>query len=91
MGPRTITNQMMINLNYQDIKDYKEKRYDGPIKKLVDVEFPDHLDVATEPPVDEDVNVAFDINDEIYPDYSNSSDESEEESDNDSAEEEEDD
>ena len=99
MSPRTITNLMMINLNREKIEKYKKttgitKRYTGDIKKLVEIEFPDELDVETAPPTyngSVDVGIGFDVNDEVCSDDSEpDSSESEKESDSDEEEEEED-
>ena len=77
MSPRTITNLMMINLNLERIEKYKSvngisKKYTGDIKKLVDIRFPDELDVQTEPPAyryeDLDIGIGFNVADEIYSD-----------------------
>ena len=97
MSPRTITNLMMININHAKIEKYKKttgisKKYTGDIKKLVDVEFPDELDVPTEPPTYNDpldVGIGFDVSDELFTDSEPDSSESEEESDSNEEEEEE--
>ena len=96
MKPRTISNQMMINLNYQDIQNYKEKvgikkQYKGPLRQLVDVQFPDELVVETEPPIHHDVDVGIDVEDEIYLDLDDESESDEESDDEDNSEEEEED
>lgn len=71
MSPRTISNQMMINLNYTDVENYKEKvgikkQYTGPLKQLAEVEFPDELiRFETEPPINHNVDVGFDVEDEF--------------------------
>ena len=73
MSPRTISNQMMINLNYTDVEKYKEtvgikKQYTGPLRQLAEVEFPDELRfVEREPPINYNVNVdvGFDMEDEF--------------------------
>ena len=71
MSPRTISNQMMINLNYSDVENYKEsvgikKQYTGPLRQLAEVEFPDELrGFETEPPIDHNVDVGFDVEDEF--------------------------
>ena len=86
MAPRTITNLMMLNLNLDKIEKYKKstgitEKYDGDIKKLVDIRFPDELDVQTEPPVynneDLDVGIGYDVNDELFSDSEPDSSESE--------------
>ena len=86
MAPRTITNLMMLNLNLDKIEKYKRttgitEKYNGDIKKLVDIRFPDELDVQTEPPVynneDLDVGIGYDVNDELFPDSDPDSSESE--------------
>ena len=87
MKPRTISNQMMINLNHRDIQNYKEKvgikkHYKGPLKQLVEVTFPDELNVETEPPVHYDVDVGLDIEDEIAIDTESDSESDEENEDN---------
>jgi len=98
MAPRTITNLMMININREKIEKYKKttgitKRYTGDIKKLVQIDFPDELDVETEPPTYNDpvdVDIGFDVSDEMCSDDSElDSSESERESDSDEEEEEE--
>ena len=53
--PRTISDQMMINLNYEDVQDYKETtgitvNYTGELRRLVDIEFPDEMDADVSPP-----------------------------------------
>ena len=71
MSPRTISNQMMINLNYTDVEKYKEtvgikKQYTGPLRQLAEVEFPDELRfVEREPPINYNVDVGFDVEDEF--------------------------
>lgn len=85
MAPRTITNLMMINLNADKIEEFKRitgitQKYTGDIKKLVDIRFPDELDVQTEPPVynneDLDVGIGYDVEDELFSDSDNDSSES---------------
>ena len=82
MSPRTISNQMMINLNYKDVEKYKEtvgikKHYTGPLRQLAEVEFPDELrSFETEPPINHNVDVGFDVEDEFTIDI-DSEDESE--------------
>lgn len=85
MSPRTISNQMMINLNYNDIQNYKErkgitKQYTGQLKQLVDVTFPDEMPIGveTEPPIDHAVGVGFHVDDEIMTDSEAESDSGEE-------------
>ena len=46
---------MMINLNYEDVQDYKETtgitvNYTGELRRLVDIEFPDEMDADVSPP-----------------------------------------
>ena len=98
MTPRTITNLMMINLNRKKIEKYKKttgitKRYTGDVKKLVEINFPDELDVETEPPTyndSSDIGIGFDVSDELCSDDSEpDSSESERDSDSDEEEEEE--
>ena len=85
MTPRTISNQMMINLNDDYIKNYKttmgiSKEYNGLLKKLADIEFPEEMELPTPPPV---ADVAFELGDELYDElYDDSQNESESEDDN---------
>ena len=71
MSPRTISNQMMINLNHTDVQRYKEsvgikKKYTGSLKQLAEVEFPDESRmIELEPPIDHYADVGFDVEDEI--------------------------
>jgi len=82
MTPRTISNQMMINLNDDDIKGYKatmgiSKEYTGVLKKLADVEFPNEMEFPTPPPLNYAAVADFEVGDEIFDD-SQSENESEE-------------
>ena len=70
MSPQTISDQMIINLNYKDVEEYKEKvgikkRYTGQLKRLVDVEFPDEMEDIGSPPVNDDVGVGLEVGDEL--------------------------
>lgn len=71
MSPRTISNQIMINLNYTDVQRYKEsvgikKKYTGSLKQLAEVEFPEESRmIELEPPIDHYADVGFDVEDEI--------------------------
>ena len=85
MKPRTISNQMMINLNHADVQRYKEsvgikKHYTGPLKQLAELEFPDEMRIELEPPINHNADVGFDVEDEIALDSEVES-ESEEETD----------
>ena len=85
MSPRTISNQMMINLNYTDVENYKEivgikKQYTGPLRQLAEVEFPDELRrFETEPPINHNVDVGFEVEDEFTIDSEDESESDEEE------------
>ena len=80
---------MMINLNYQDVEDYKETvglttKYTGELRRLVDIEFPYEMEADTNPPVHEDVDIDPEVglevdSDDEYPDsdIENSSDDEE--------------
>ena len=70
MSPQTISDQMMINLNYKDVEEYKEKvgikkRYTGQLKRLVNVEFPDEMEDIGNPPVNNEVGVGLQVGDEL--------------------------
>ena len=70
MSPQTLSDQMIINLNYKDVEEYKEKvgikkRYTGQLKRLVDVEFPDEMEDIGNPPVNDDVGVGLEVGDEL--------------------------
>ena len=86
MSAQTISDQMMINLNYRDIEDFKEKvgitkKYTGTLTKLVDVEFPDEVRNFGGPPIHEDVGLGFDVEDEITVDSENYTDSEDSEND----------
>ena len=45
---------MMLNLNCDEVEDYKKKykiteKYEGQLMKLVDINFPDEMEVEEEP------------------------------------------
>ena len=47
---------MMLNLNCEEVEDYKKKykiteKYEGQLMKLVDINFPDKMEVEEEPPM----------------------------------------
>lgn len=95
MNPQTISDQMMINLNYSDVQEFKEKvgikkRYTGELKRLVDVEFPDEMEPIGNPPVNENVDVSLQVVDELleedFETYTDSEDDSENSEDNNSSE-----
>ena len=95
MSPRTISNQMMINLNYTDVENYKEKvgikkQYTGPLRQLAEVEFPDELPrFQRDPPINHNVDVGFDVEDEFeFTIDSESEDESESDEETDTSDEE---
>ena len=84
MSPHTISNQMMINLNYEEVQKYKEKvgikkRYTGKLKKLVDVEFPDEMEPIGNPPLNEDIGL--EVGDELMVDSDTYTDSEDAESD----------
>ena len=57
-----ISDQMIINLNYSDVQDYKETvgmTYSGELRRLVEIEFPDEMEAETHPTIDEDVDTAL--------------------------------
>ncbi len=94
MNPQTISDQMMINLNYKDVQEFKEKvgikkRYTGELKRLVDLEFPDEMETIGNPPVNENVNVGLHVVDELleedFETYTDSEDDSEDSEDNNSS------
>ena len=85
MFPHTLLDQMMLNLNYETVQDYKEnvnitKKFTGELRKLVDIEFPDEMD-APQPPIFREVE------DEFYEPRINQDSDSSEESKSDSEEE----
>lgn len=88
MTPRTISNQMMINLNDDDIKNYKatmgiSKEYNGLLRKLADIEFPDEMEFPTPPPLNDAADVDFEVGDELYDElYDDSQSESESDDEN---------
>ena len=52
MSPQTLSDQMMLNLNYETVQEYNEnvnitKKFTGELRKLVDIEFPDKMDALT--------------------------------------------
>ena len=94
MNPQTISDQMMINLNYKDVQEFKEKvgikkRYTGELKRLVDLEFPDEMETIGNPPVNENVDVGLHVVDELleedFETYTDSEDDSEDSEDNNSS------
>ena len=63
MSPQTLSDQMMLNLNYETVQECKEnvnitKKFTGELRKLVDIEFPDEMD-APEPPIFREVEDEF--------------------------------
>ena len=63
MSAQTLSDQMMLNLNYETVQEYKEnvnitKKFTGELRKLVDIEFPDEMD-APEPPIFREVEDEF--------------------------------
>lgn len=79
----------MINLNYKDVQEYKEKvgikkKYTGQLKRLVNVEFPDEMEDIGNPPVNDDVGVGLEVGDELLEEdldtYTDSEDEDSEDS-----------
>ena len=94
MNPQTISDQMMINLNYKDVQEFKEKvgikkRYTGELKRLVDLEFPNEMETIGNPPVNENVDVGLHVVDELleedFETYTDSEDDSEDSEDNNSS------
>ena len=86
MTPRTISNQMMINLNDDDIKSYKatmgiSKEYTGALRKLTDVKFPDEMEFPTPPPLNYVVDADFELGDEICDDSQSESESEDEDTD----------
>ena len=86
MTPRTISNQMMINLNDEDIKNYKatmgiSKEYSGALRKLADIQFPDEMEFPTPPPLNNVTDEDFEVGDEIYDDSQSESESEEEDTD----------
>ena len=84
----------MINLNYKDVQEFKEKvgikkRYTGELKRLVDLEFPDEMETIGNPPVNENVDVGLHVVDELleedFETYTDSEDDSEDSEDNNSS------
>ena len=81
INPQTISDQMMINLNYEDVQDYKvtvglTTEYTGELRRLVDIEFPYELEVDTTPPVHEDVDIELEDGLEVDSDDDSGSDDS---------------
>ena len=63
MSAQTLSDQMMLNLNYETVQEYKKnvnitKKFTGELRKLVDIEFPDEMD-APEPPIFREVEDEF--------------------------------
>ena len=63
MSPQTLSDQMMLNLNYEAVQDYREKvditkKFTGELRKLVDIEFPAEMD-APQPPIFREVEDEF--------------------------------
>ena len=61
---------MIINLNHRNVAEYKETHkitstYQGDLKRLVDVEFPDEMEAEEEPPV---FDVGLEVDDEVLDD-----------------------
>ena len=86
MTPRTISNQMMINLNDDDIKSYKatmgiSKEYTGVLRKLADIQFPDEMEFPTPPPLNNVTDADFEVGDEIHDDSQSESESEEEDTD----------
>ena len=94
INAQTISDQMMINLNYSDVEDFKEtvgitNKYSGELLRLVDIEFPDEMEAETNPPVHDDVDTALEFGLEVdsdnydseddFGDYDSDSDREEEE------------
>ena len=77
MSPQTLPDQMILNLNYETVQEYKEnvnitKRFTGDLGKLVDIKFPDKMDAPHLP-------IFREVDDEFYePGISQDSDSSEE-------------
>ena len=56
INPQTISDQMMINLIYEDVQDYKvtvgiTTKYTRELWRLVDIKFPYEMEGDTNPPV----------------------------------------
>ena len=56
ISAQRISDLMMLNLNYDVVEDYKKKykiteKYEGQLMKLVDINFPDKMEVEEEPPM----------------------------------------
>ena len=87
---------MMINLNDDDIKNYKatmgiSKEYNGLLRKLADIEFPDEMEFPTPPPLNDAADVDFEVGDELYDDSQSESESDDENMDTDDPETEEED
>ena len=63
MSPQTLLDQMMLNLNYEAVQEYRDKvditkKFTGELRKLVDIEFPAEMD-APQPPIFREVEDEF--------------------------------
>ena len=61
---------MMLNLNYDVVEDYKKKykiteKYEGQLMKLVDINFPDEMEVEEEPPM---FAIGYNLDDKVVED-----------------------
>ena len=79
INAQTISDQMMINLNYSDVEDFKEtvgitNKYSGELLRLVDIEFPDKMEAETNPPIHDDVDTALEFGLEVDSDDYDSED-----------------
>ena len=61
---------MMLNLNCDEVEDCKKKykiteKYEGQLMKLVDINFPDEMEVEEEPPM---FAIGYNLDNEVVED-----------------------
>ena len=70
ISAQRISDLMMLNLNCDEVEDYKKKykiteKYEGQLMKLVDINFPDEMEVEEEPPM---FAIGYNLDDEVVED-----------------------
>ena len=70
ISAQRISDLMMLNLNCEEVEDYKKKykiteKYEGQLMKLVDINFPDKMEVEEEPPM---FAIGYNLDDEVVED-----------------------